>query len=107
SCHPEGHDDGRTWHFTTPEGGESARRTQNIGIGGGLLETAPFHWSGDLGDLSALMGEVFVTRMGGQPVGNHRLKLFSNWLEQLPALPASPAADGAVIARGETLFTSA
>jgi hypothetical protein len=106
SCHPEGHDDGRTWKFTTPEGDALVRRTQNIGIGGGLLETAPFHWSGDMKDLGALMSEVFVSRMGGTAPGPHKVRLFSNWLDQLPAIPASPPVDDAAVTRGKTLFES-
>lgn len=106
SCHPEGHDDGRTWAFTTPEGGGFVRRTQNIGIGGGLLETAPFHWNGDLEDLGALMDEVFVLRMGGTPPGPHKVRLFSSWLDQLPAMPPSPSGDEASITRGKALFES-
>jgi mono/diheme cytochrome c family protein len=107
SCHPEGHDDGRTWTFTTPEGGGFVRRTQNIGIGGGLLETAPFHWNGDLKDLGALMDEVFVLRMGGTAPGPRKVQLFSNWLDQLPAMPPSLSGDEAAITRGKELFESA
>src|SRR6185312_1752077 len=42
SCHVEGQEDGRVWHFT-PTG---ARRTQALDVG--LANTAPFHWDGDM-----------------------------------------------------------
>jgi cytochrome c peroxidase len=106
SCHPEGHDDGRTWIFTTPEGGGFKRRTQNVGLGGGLLSTAPFHWAGDLSDMTGLMNEVFVKRMGGAQPGPRHITLISSWLDQLPALPPSPAADSAAVSRGADLFNS-
>ncbi|WP_437590030.1 cytochrome-c peroxidase [Sorangium sp. So ce1000] len=98
SCHPEGHEDGRTWDFD-PVG---LRRTQ--ALGGGILKTAPLHWSGDLPDLEGLMGEVFVSRMGGQKPGKRRLDLMARYLDSLPAFPASPPEDDAAVARGEVLF---
>ncbi|WP_437278917.1 cytochrome-c peroxidase [Sorangium sp. So ce375] len=98
SCHPEGHEDGRTWDFD-PVG---LRRTQ--ALGGGILKTAPLHWSGDLQDLAGLMGEVFVTRMGGTKPGARRLDLVARYLDSLPAFPASPPEDDAAVARGEVLF---
>ncbi|WP_437897125.1 cytochrome-c peroxidase [Sorangium sp. So ce124] len=98
SCHPEGHEDGRTWDFD-PVG---LRRTQ--ALGGGILKTAPLHWSGDLQDLAGLMGEVFVSRMGGQQPGARRLDLMARYLDSLPAFPASPPEDDAAVARGEVLF---
>jgi mono/diheme cytochrome c family protein len=106
SCHPEGHEDGRTWTFEQADGSLMKRRTPNIGIGGGLLKTAPFHWRGDLADLSALVNDVFVTRMGGEDPGPRRIELLSRWLDQLPALPPSTSADNAAIERGEALFAS-
>src|SRR5262249_2017181 len=54
SCHPEAGDDGLVWTFK----GLGPRRTQHLR--GGLLGTAPFHWSGDLPDLASLVKEVFV-----------------------------------------------
>src|SRR5262249_37674235 len=48
SCHAEGRDDGRTWNFN-PTG---LRRTQSIG--GGVLDTEPLHWDGDLPDVDAM-----------------------------------------------------
>lgn len=101
SCHPEGTEDGRTWNFD-PIG---VRRTQ--AIGGGILQTAPLHWDGDQADLSALMNEVFVSRMSGMPPGARRLKLMARFIDALPASPASPPDDHEAVARGEALFNDA
>ncbi|WP_437755970.1 cytochrome-c peroxidase [Sorangium sp. So ce1389] len=98
SCHPEGHEDGHTWNFD-PVG---LRRTQTLG--GGILQTAPLHWSGDLPDLEGLMGEVFVSRMGGPKPGARRLDLMARYIDSLPAFPASPPEDEAAVARGAALF---
>ncbi|WP_437577436.1 cytochrome-c peroxidase [Sorangium sp. So ce887] len=98
SCHPEGHEDGQTWNFD-PVG---LRRTQ--AMGGGILKTAPLHWSGDMQDLAGLMGEVFVSRMGGPKPGARRLDLMARYIDNLPAFPASPPEDEAAVSRGAALF---
>src|SRR5205814_8592340 len=59
SCHGEGAEDGHTWVFNTV----GARRTQAVHVG--LKGTEPFHWNGDMPNLSHLMESVFVGRMGG------------------------------------------
>ncbi len=61
SCHPEAGEDGHTWLFQ----GSRPRRTQPLR--GGLLDTAPFHWTGDLATFHDLMDEVFVSRMNAPP----------------------------------------
>jgi mono/diheme cytochrome c family protein len=101
SCHPDGRDDGLTWNFN-PIG---ARRTQFIS--GGILATAPLHWDGDMGNLDAIMGEVFVKRMGGQAQGPRRIRAFSKWLDQLPALPLAEPDDIEAVKRGEALYNDA
>ncbi|WP_234023242.1 c-type cytochrome [Sorangium cellulosum] len=98
SCHPEGHEDGHTWKFSQL----GLRRTQTVG--GGVLKTAPLHWSGDQEDLSHLMGEVFVSRMGGAQPGLRRIALMERFLDSLPAFPTSPPEDEASVARGAALF---
>ena len=59
SCHPEGREDGHVWKFAD----FGSRRTQSIG--GGLLGTEPFHWSGDMTDFKTLAHDVFTSRMSG------------------------------------------
>ncbi|MDH5672138.1 MAG: c-type cytochrome [Myxococcales bacterium] len=100
SCHAEGGDDGRTWRFTRI--GE--RRTQAIHVG--LEGTAPFHWDGDMSDLSMLMEEVFVGRMGGVPQSPERLDTLSEWLFAQRPPPAMVAADDPAAMNGKRIFES-
>jgi mono/diheme cytochrome c family protein len=100
SCHPEGTEDGRVWMFDQV----GPRRTQSVGMGGILSQTAPFHWSGDLDGMGSLMGEVFSSRMGGQPVGERKARLMLRWLDTLPVLPEAPPEDTLAVERGEALF---
>ncbi|MGK3994601.1 c-type cytochrome [Sorangium sp. So ce1024] len=98
SCHPEGGEDSHTWAFN-PIG---PRRTQFVS--GGILNTAPFHWDGDMSGIEAIMSEVFERRMGGMHQGPRRVKIFARWIDSLPAPPVSPAPDEQAVARGEALF---
>ncbi|KYF96719.1 cytochrome-c peroxidase [Sorangium cellulosum] len=98
SCHPEGGEDGHTWVFN-PIG---PRRTQFMS--GGILNTAPFHWDGDMSGIEAIMDEVFERRMGGVHQGPRRVNLFARWIDSLPAPPVSLVPDQNAVARGEALF---
>jgi cytochrome c553 len=100
-CHPEGHEDGHTWIFDTT----GARRTQTVS--GGVLDTMPLHWNGDMKDLPMIMTVVFVNRMGGAPQGPLHIQAFGDWLQTIPAFPPSPAGTAAQIAHGKQLFESA
>jgi mono/diheme cytochrome c family protein len=87
SCHPEGREDGHVWRFTEI----GARRTQTLG--GHVLETAPFHWDGDMPNIDAIMTEVFVHQ---------------NWIGSLNAFPPStPTAAQTSIDHGKALFNDA
>jgi len=101
SCHPEGGDDGHIWHF--PEG---LRRT--MPLEGGVLERAPFHWDGTLGDMGKLVSAVMVTRMGlaESPTGP-QIEALGAFLEQLPNLPPADDLDAAAVKRGESIFRRA
>jgi mono/diheme cytochrome c family protein len=101
SCHPEGHDDGRVWAFETI----GKRRTQDLG--GGVLDTAPLHWNGDLTDLGAVMHEVFEHRMGGATQGPRHVEAFAGWLQSIPAHRAAPLGSAAQIAHGKEIFARA
>jgi mono/diheme cytochrome c family protein len=96
SCHPEGGDDGHVWLFS----GLGARRTPALHA---VAHSAPFHWSGDIADIDALMSEVFVNRMGGEPVDAAHARSVEGWLGHLAAPRAHPG-DEAAIARGRALF---
>jgi mono/diheme cytochrome c family protein len=101
SCHPGGRDDGQTWNFN-PIG---ERRTQFIS--GGILNTAPFHWDGDMKGLDTIMGEVFERRMGGVHQSPRRVHAFEMWIDKLPALPVSPPEDPEAVTRGQQAFAEA
>lgn len=100
SCHPEGSDDSHVWFFDTL----GARRTQTVA--GGVLDTAPLHWDGDMEDLGMIMHEVFVNRMGGssQQTGPRRVDAFADWIQSIPAPHASPRGTQAQIDHGKAIF---
>jgi hypothetical protein len=98
SCHPEGGDDGRVWQFE----GLGPRRTQNIR--GGVLARAPFHWSGDIPDMSSLVSVVFEGRMVGPTLSQQQISALGQWMDAQPA-PAPPTpADPQAVARGVQTF---
>jgi mono/diheme cytochrome c family protein len=100
SCHPEGGDDSRTWNFQDV----GTRRTQTLrGHVGG---TEPFHWSGDLSNFGALLGEVYIKRMSGPTLLDDQSAALFAWINTIPELPQSPPADPAAVARGQTLFSA-
>jgi len=98
SCHPEGGEDGHTWIFA----GTGPRRTQMLQ--GGLLETAPFHWSGDQPSMEAIMMGGFMMRMGGRSTPEEAT-LIAEWLDGVP-MPARPREDADAVARGQMHFES-
>jgi DNA-binding beta-propeller fold protein YncE len=100
SCHPDGTDDGHVWSFK----GQGLRSTQPLDVG--LAGTDPFHWDGSLPEVGELMGEVFVSRMGGVHESPARLGALERWLFALRApLPEAPA-DVRQVDRGRSLFES-
>ena len=101
TCHPEGTDDGFVWRFESL----GPRRTQPLDVG--LEGTAPFHWDGDMGDMSTLMGEVLAHRMGGKRQSAPRQESFQSWV----FAQARPSADNGLqdatlVAQGQQLFKS-
>jgi hypothetical protein len=101
SCHPEGGDDGVVWQF--PEG---TRRTQYLA--GGVGDTLPFHWAGDMGSMNELMSLVFVQRMGGLPLGQGEAEALERWMHGIERLP-SPRLDAdreLLVAQGRGLYES-
>lgn len=99
SCHPEAGDDGHTWTFS----GFGPRRTQSLR--GGILGTEPFHWNGDMRDFPMLVAEVFVKRMNGPTPDVERATLLAQWIDEQPALRATPP-DAKAAFRGKSLFES-
>ena len=98
-CHPEGGDDGHVWQFDV-----GPRRSQTLT--GGILDTAPFHWTGDVPASDQVMAGTFVNRMGGVMPRDEEIASFERWVDALPATPA-PAVDHTAAQRGEALFSSA
>ena len=98
TCHVEGGDDGRVWQFK----GVGQRRTMSLR--GGITDTAPFHWSGDLPDLHSLVGSVYIHNMGGVVLTKGQESALFDWLDHTPLLPNSPASDSAAVARGQSLY---
>ncbi|MFK7989009.1 MAG: cytochrome-c peroxidase [Sandaracinaceae bacterium] len=97
SCHPEGGEDGHTWNFT----GIGLRRTQTML--GGLLETAPFHWSGDQPDMTAIMVGSFEGRMRGAHPSDAEIMEVGRWLDGLASPPPDPV-EPAAGSRGRAVF---
>jgi hypothetical protein len=100
SCHPEGSEDGRTWEFAEI----GPRRTQSVA--GGVLATAPFHWSGDVEDFTALIHEVFESRMGGTRPNKQQIAKFSSWVDRV-APPHGRVVETTAAERGRALFDDA
>lgn len=97
TCHPEGGDDGHRWIFA--EFGE--RRTSSLR--GGIEQTHPLHWRGELANMGAIVEEVFMSRMGGADPGEGHVDALANWLDGLPSLPA-PSVMNEAAERGRILF---
>ncbi|MEM1349499.1 MAG: hypothetical protein AAGI01_13130, partial [Myxococcota bacterium] len=78
SCHPAGGDDGRVWS-SVHDGAIVERRTQNLrgGVRGRL------HWDGAHEDMSALLSDVFASRMGGFETTAEDARAVNDWLDSL------------------------
>ncbi len=100
SCHPEGREDGHVWTFFG-----KARRTQTLS--GGLSQTAPFHWKGDLGSLGELVDDTFVARMGGAAPTAEQISSLTRFLDSLSAPPAPSPASPVDMTKGRAAFDAA
>jgi hypothetical protein len=79
SCHPSGTEDGHVWSFE----GQGARRTQPLDVR--LEATAPFHWDGSVPDVTELMSQVDVERMGSAHQSPERREALERWMFALAA----------------------
>ena len=98
SCHPEGAEDGRVWQFT----GLGARRTQSLL--GGVGQTLPLHWDGDMRDVAHIAREVFTGRMAGPQLDGVQATALALYLDGLPLLPRGLARDPLAVERGRAVF---
>ena len=98
SCHGEGGDDGHVWTFDQ----EGSRRTPSLR--GTLDGTAPYHWNGEMADISKLSDAVMTGRMNGPSLDPPQKANLQSWLFALPALPAPSGLDAATVARGKAIF---
>lgn len=98
NCHPEGGDDGHTWHVA------DGLRRRTPSLFGGLAGTAPHHWDGAFVDLDHLLVGVRGRLMGGGPLTPAQRAAMVRWIEELPAPVFDAGSDPAAIARGAALF---
>jgi len=98
TCHPEGTDDGRVWSFFEL----GPRRTQSLAVG--LEGTEPFHWGGDMPDMSHLVEVIRDGRMGGQPQSQERVDALAAWLFSVQPPNPLRAADDKLAIAGEAMF---
>ncbi len=97
-CHPEGRDDGVVWHL-----GAGPRQTPTLV---GRVARGPFGWLGKHARLEDNIKET-VGRLGGQGLGDARLKELATYLRDgLVAPTREPAPADERVARGKELFTS-
>ena len=103
SCHPDGRTDGRTWQFTF-----GPRNTPQLG--GDILDTAPFHWPGDVPTVSALNEMTVKPFMGGDGLDVADFDLVAAFISTIRAAPAASKARVALTAvevHGKEIFESA
>jgi mono/diheme cytochrome c family protein len=100
SCHPEGGDDGNIW---TLDG--NSRRTPSLR--GTIAGTAPYHWPGDMNNMTTLIDNVYTVRMSGAALATDQIAVLTNWVESVPAPPAPSWVDSAAATRGKAIFTGA
>ncbi len=101
TCHLEGREDGHVWMF--PDG---PRQTPAL-AGRRLLETAPFHWSGEFATINDFNVHTVRERMGGSGLSVADAKNLDGWINQLPRAPSSVVKDLDAIVRGRAAFEKA
>jgi hypothetical protein len=82
---------------------QGPRRTQSLDAG--IAGTEPFHWQGDMHDLSMLAHEVRQRRMGGAELTAERIAALQEWLFAIPQPNHERDGSDPLAARGAGLFT--
>lgn len=99
SCHPDGRNDGRTWLFVF-----GPRNTPQLG--GDILDTAPFHWPGDVTDVADLNRMTVLPFMGGSGLDAGSFEYVAKFIGTIRAAPSVVTARGLneQELRGEAIF---
>jgi hypothetical protein len=100
SCHPEGRDDGHVWTL-------DGQRRRTPSLRGTIKGTAPYHWPGDMPNLSTLVNDVYTLRMNGTMLDPAQMGALNGWVQTVPAPPAPAWVDASAAQRGHTLFARA
>lgn len=100
SCHPEGQEDGHVWTFF-------ARPKRTQALSGGIKQTAPYHWEGDLSSMQALVSDTFVARMGGAMPDPEAVASLETFLDGIPTLRPPTRAMPVDMTAGRAAFTKA
>ncbi len=102
ACHPDGRQDGQTWQFVF-----GPRNTPSLG--GGILDTAPFHWPGDVATVPDLNTNTVMPFMGGSGLPQEDFQLIASFIDSIRAAPTPVAAKAELAAnelRGKAIFES-
>ncbi len=99
SCHPDGRNDGRTWLFVF-----GPRNTPQLG--GDILDTAPFHWPGDVTSVADLNRMTVLPFMGGSGLDAGSFEYVAKFIGTIRAAPSVITARGLneQELRGEAIF---
>ena len=101
SCHPDGRADGQTWQFTF-----GPRNTPQLG--GKILDTAPFHWPGDVPAVKDLNTMTVLPFMGGSGLDDGSFQFVAAFIDTIRAAPSAAQARDVTTAetRGQAIFES-
>lgn len=99
SCHPDGRNDGRTWLFVF-----GPRNTPQLG--GDILDTAPFHWPGDVTSVADLNRMTVLPFMGGSGLDPGSFEYVAKFIGTIRAAPSVVTVGGLNERelRGEEIF---
>ncbi|MBE2249804.1 MAG: c-type cytochrome [Myxococcus sp.] len=101
TCHLEGREDGHVWMF--PDG---PRQTPAL-AGRDLLQTAPFHWSGEFPTIGDFNVHTIRERMGGVGLNAADAARLDQFISGLPTAPAPLAKQADAVVRGRAAFEKA
>jgi predicted small secreted protein len=103
SCHTNGLDDSHVWGF--PDG---PRQTPVL-AGRKMLETAPYHWSGEFKSMTEFNEHTIIERMGGSGLDKTSALNLDAFVAQLPS-PQNPLRDSMTsdaLTKGRAAFAKA